>query len=58
MNINQMIRDLLESKGCRIEEDVGIWTVTTPAGKKWDFTNPQLVPDQYEPVEDTRLEDD
>jgi len=41
MDINKGIRELLESKGCKIKEEVGIWTVETPEGETWDFTTPQ-----------------
>lgn len=68
MNIQNMIRDELESEGCRIVEEVGIWTVTTPTGELWNFTRPErvnengkVIPDNskehLEPVEDTVLDD-
>lgn len=41
LNINEGIKELLESKGCEVKEEVGIWTVTTPEGEIWDFTTPQ-----------------
>ena len=43
MNIRNMIRDKLENEGCRIVEEEGIWTVTTPAGELWNFTRPERV---------------
>lgn len=43
MDINKMIRDKLESEGCRIVEEEGIWTVTTPIGELWNFTRPERV---------------
>lgn len=40
MNVQKMIRELLESQGCTILETKGIWYVTTPEGKVWDMTVP------------------
>ena len=43
MNVRKMIADKLESEGCRIVEEEGIWTVTTPIGELWNFTRPEQV---------------
>lgn len=43
MDLNKSIRELLESRGCEIKEEAGIWTISTPEGEQWDFTNPQKV---------------
>jgi hypothetical protein len=64
MNVRKMIRDKLESEGCRIVEEVGIWTATTPAGELWNFTRPEMVDENgkaiseqpLEPTEDTALD--
>ena len=68
MNVREMIRDKLESEGCRIVEEAGIWTATTPAGELYNFTRPERVDEDghvipetdkiypLEPVEDTQLE--
>jgi hypothetical protein len=38
-----MIADKLESEGCRIVEEEGIWTGTTPIGELYNFTRPERV---------------
>jgi len=43
MNVRKMIADKLASEGCRIVEEVGIWTVTTLTGELWNFTTPERV---------------
>ena len=43
MNVRKMIADKLESEGCRIVEEEGIWTVTTPIGELYNFTRPERV---------------
>ena len=52
MNIREKIRKDLESEGCRIVDEVGIWTVTTPTGEKWDFTVPQRTTSDVEEADD------
>jgi hypothetical protein len=43
VNIRLMIRNELETRGCAIREENGIWTVTTPTGELWNFTRPEMV---------------
>lgn len=45
LNIKNEIKELLEQKlECEVEEDVGIWYISTPAGEKWDMTVPERSP--------------
>jgi hypothetical protein len=40
LNVREEIFALLESKGCRLQQQVGILYVTTPDGEVWDMTVP------------------
>jgi len=41
MDIKGMIYTLLQDRGCKLKEEVGIVTITTPDGAVWDMTIPQ-----------------
>ena len=41
MDIEKEILALLESLGCTYTLSEGIYYVTTPDGRSWDFTQPQ-----------------
>jgi len=40
VHVRQLVKEFLQSKGCTIEEDAGIWKITTPDGQFWDMTVP------------------
>lgn len=41
MNVRERIHHLLTAEmKCEVKEEVGIWTITTPEGVKWDMTVP------------------
>jgi hypothetical protein len=40
VNINKLIQEFLESKGCKLEIEAGMIVVRTPDGEVWDLTIP------------------